>query len=83
MHDAVHGGSAWCESAVGAGAVDNGNGVARSRTSSIGLLPIFCMCLFLDFFNLLKPLKDLMHVCHYFYNFYAFVQLFLSIYTNS
>ncbi|XP_066394973.1 uncharacterized protein [Miscanthus floridulus] len=37
MYDAVHGGSAWCESAVGAGGVDNGSGVARSRLSSIAL----------------------------------------------
>jgi len=41
MHDAVHGGSAWCESAVGAGGVDNGSGVERSRMSSTGPLLIF------------------------------------------
>jgi hypothetical protein len=41
VHDAVHGGDAWCESAVAAGGMDNGSGVARSRTMAVARLAHF------------------------------------------
>jgi len=46
----VHGGGAWCESAVAAGGVDNGSGVVWSRMSSTGLLPIFYASLSHNFY---------------------------------